>query len=106
MPIIDLETIKKKELLPGYQVRFVHSDNVTIAFWDAKAGSKLPAHSHVHEQISQIIEGEFELTIGEDTFVLKPGKIAIIPSNVEHSGTAITDCKIVDTFYPVREDYM
>ena len=106
MPIIDLETIKKKELLPGYQVRFVHSDNVTIAFWDAKAGSKLPAHSHVHEQISQIIEGEFELTIGEDTFVLKPGKVAIIPSNVEHSGTATTDCKIVDTFYPVREDYM
>ena len=106
MPIIDLETIKKKELLPGYQVRFVHSDNVTIAFWDAKAGSKLPAHSHVHEQISQIIEGEFELTIGEETFVLKQGKVAIIPSNVEHSGTAITDCKIVDTFYPVREDYM
>ncbi|GBD88889.1 bacilysin biosynthesis protein BacB [bacterium BMS3Abin03] len=106
MPIIDLETIEKKELLPGYKVRFVHSDNLTIAFWDVKAGSKLPAHSHVHEQVSQIIEGEFELTVDGNTFVLKQGKVAIIPSNVEHSGKAITDCKIVDTFYPLREDYM
>ena len=106
MPIIDLETIEKKELLPGYKVRFIHSDNVTLAFWDVKAGSVLPNHSHVHEQISQITEGEFELTIEKDTFILKQGKVAIIPSNTEHSGKAITDCKIVDTFYPLREDYM
>ncbi len=105
MPIIDLKTIKEKEPASGYKARFVHSDNITLAFWDVKAGSKLPAHSHVHEQLSQITEGEFELTIAENTFVLKPGKVAIIPSNAKHSGKAITDCKIIDTFYPVREDY-
>ncbi len=106
MPIIDLKTIEKKERVPGYKVRFVHSDNVTLAFWEIKAGSNLPAHSHVHEQIAQITEGEFKLTIENVTFLLKPGKVAIIPSNAKHSGKAITDCKIVDTFYPVREDYL
>ena len=106
MPIIDLKTIEKKELLSGYKVRFVHSDNVTFAFWDVKAGSSLPTHSHIHEQISQVTEGEFELTIEDNTFLLKQGKVAIIPSNAEHSGKAITDCKIIDTFYPLREDYM
>ena len=106
MPIIDLETIEKKELLPGYKVRFVHSDNITFAFWDVKAGSILHKHSHIHEQISQVTEGEFELTIESKTFFLKPGKVATIPSNTEHSGKAITDCKIIDTFYPLREDYM
>ena len=105
MPIINLETIEEKELLPGYKVRFVHSDNVTFAFWDVEAGSKLPDHSHVHEQVSQIIEGEFELTIEDRTFLLEHGKVAIIPSNAKHSGKAITNCKIIDTFYPIREDY-
>jgi hypothetical protein len=62
MPIINLETIEKKELLPGYKVRFVHSDNLTFTFWDVKAGSILPKHSHVHEQISQITEGVSERT--------------------------------------------
>ncbi len=56
-------------------------------------------------KIKQITEGEFELTIAKNTFMLKPGKVAIIPSNAKHSGRAITDCKIVNTFYPVREDY-
>lgn len=106
MPIIELESIEKKELLPGYKVRFVHSDNLTFAFWDVKAGSILPKHAHIHEQISQITEGEFELTIDNNVFLLNQGKIAVIPSNAEHSGKAITDCKIIDTFYPLREDYM
>ena len=106
MPIVNLETIEKKELLPGFKVRFIHTENLTFAFWEIKAGSQLPGHSHVHEQTSQITEGKFEITIGQDISVLQQGKIAIIPSNTEHSGRAITDCKIVDTFYPLREDYM
>ena len=106
MPIIDLQTIEKRELIPGYEVRFVHTENMTMAFWDIKAGSKLPTHSHIHEQISQVTEGKFELTVEKDTYVLQVGKVVIIPSNAKHSGIAITDCKVLDTFYPVREDYM
>ena len=106
MSIIDLEKLEKKELLPGFKAKFIHSDNVTIAFWEIKAGSILPKHSHIHEQIAQVTEGEFELTIESNTFLLTEGKVAVIPSNAEHSGRAVSDCKIVDTFYPVREDFL
>jgi len=106
MSILNLKTVEKKELLPGFEVRFVHSKNITIAFWDIKAGSTLPIHSHIHEQISNVTEGEFELTINGKASILSEGNITIIPSNAEHSGKAITDCKIIDTFYPLREDYM
>lgn len=105
MEIIELEKIPQKELIPGYNVRFVHSENVTIAYWEIKAGRKLPEHSHVHEQISHAISGDFELTVDEKVIRLKPGQIVIIPSNAKHSGLAITDCKMTDVFYPVREDY-
>lgn len=105
MPIVDLSDIKKTELIPGFNVRFVHSEKATLAFWDIRAGSILPEHSHFHEQIAQLIEGSFELTIDGITTALKPGMLAVIPPNAVHSGIALTDCKMVDVFSPVREDY-
>jgi len=106
MSVILLDQIEARELLPGYFVRFVHSDSTTHAFWEVKKGAELPLHSHVHEQIAVVNEGEFELTIDGVARVMKPGMVAIIPSNVPHSGVALTDCKMVDTFCPVREDYL
>ncbi|MFK7951800.1 MAG: cupin domain-containing protein [Ekhidna sp.] len=102
----NLDDINPKEILPGYTVRFVHSEKMTMAFWDVKAGSPLPEHAHHHEQIANVMEGEYELTINGETQRLKPGQVAVIPSNVPHSGIAITDCKLMDIFAPVREDYL
>ncbi len=102
---IDLNSIEEKEIVPGFFARFVHSENMTIAYWNIKAGSSLPSHSHPHEQISSMIKGEFELTVDCTPHILKANDVFIIPSNTAHSGKAITDCKIIDTFYPVREDY-
>ncbi len=102
---IDISSIEPREIIPGYKARFVHSDSTTTAFWDVEAGAELPMHSHIHEQISMVTEGEFEMTIDGITKTYKPGGIIIIPSNVEHSGKAVTNCKITDVFSPVREDY-
>jgi quercetin dioxygenase-like cupin family protein len=105
MAFIDLSEIAEKELVPGYHVRFVHSPNMTLAYWAVDAGAALPAHSHPHEQVANVIEGEFELMVGGEVRVMKPGQVAVIPGNVTHSGKAISDCKLIDVFYPVREDY-
>jgi len=105
MPFLNLKDILKKELVPGYFARFIHSNNMTFSHWDVKAGSVMPEHTHHHEQINILLEGEFVLTIdGEERKVL-PGMVNIIPSNSKHSGKAITDCRIMDVFSPVREDY-
>ncbi|MGF1923443.1 MAG: cupin domain-containing protein, partial [Bacteroidia bacterium] len=58
-----------------------------------------------HEQITEVREGEFQLTFAGETKIYKPGMIAVIPPHVEHSGVALTDCKLLDIFLPVREDY-
>ena len=105
MPAYNLNEIEQKEIIPGYKARFVHSENVTIAFWNVKAGAILPEHSHVHEQISIVTKGEFELTVQGEKQIAVPQKVIIIPSNAKHSAIALTDCEITDIFYPVREDY-
>jgi len=102
---IEIKTIKQIEIVPGFKARFVHSNSMTISYWDVKKGCKLPEHKHHHDQISQVTEGKFELTIDGISKIMEPGKVAIIPSNAVHSGEAITDCKVMDIFSPVREDY-
>jgi quercetin dioxygenase-like cupin family protein len=59
----------------------------------------------LHALNVHVLEGEFELTVAGETKILKPGQVAVIPSNVPHSGKALTKCYIIDAFYPVREDY-
>ncbi len=83
----------------------VHSDNMTFAHWHIDAGAPLPEHSHMHEQVVNVITGEFELTVDGVTEIIGAGEVAIVPSNAIHSGKALKDCYIIDVFYPVRKDY-
>ena len=97
--------IEPKEVFKGFKGRFVHMESFTIGFWEIEAGSELPLHSHVHEQTTEVIEGELEMTCNGVTKVYKQGMIVTIPSKVTHSGRAMTQCKLRDVFCPVREDY-
>ena len=104
-PFEHLDDIPEQEPVPGCRGKFVHSDNVTLACWDVDAKASLPEHAHPHEQVTTLVEGMFELTIGGETRLLRPRAVAVIPGDVKHSGRAITPCRIIDVFYPVREDY-
>ncbi len=105
MNIIALEMVEDRELVPGYRARFVHSDNVTLAYWTIRAQAALPEHAHPHEQVVNLMEGEFSLTVGTETAKLGPGRVVVIPPHARHSGRALTDCRILDVFYPIREEY-
>lgn len=97
--------IDTKEVAPGFFSKLIHTDTNTINFIDVKKGSSIHRHRHINEQCSFAIEGKFEFIINDVLQVLEPGLFAIIPPNVWHSGTAITDCKLIDIFSPAREDY-
>jgi len=53
-----------------------------------------------------VLSGKFELTIGEESRLLKEGDAYLIPSNVEHSARALENqARALDIFSPPREDY-
>jgi quercetin dioxygenase-like cupin family protein len=105
MPAITLASLPDRQLFPGYIAKLVHTERMTLSFLHVEPGHVLPAHSHDHEQITVVIEGELELTVGGETVRLTPGMVMPIPSNVPHTGQAITPCYVLDVFAPVREDY-
>ncbi len=105
MPFVSVDDLDRSEEIPGYLGAFVHGENMTVTSWEVEAGATFPEHSHPHEQISIVVEGEFELTLDGETGILEPGRIAHIPPETPHSGRAVTECEIIDVFSPVREDY-
>lgn len=101
----ELKNTKEIELLPGIMGNLIHTDGLTLGYFNIAKGAVLPTHSHVHEQVTNVLEGTFEMTVAGETQLLTAGSVATIPPNAEHSGIALTDCKVIDVFNPVREDY-
>ena len=100
-----IKNIKPKELVAGITGYYAHGNSMTFGYVELKAGSTVPMHQHVQEQITFIIEGELDMVIGGQNFLLSAGMYHVIPSNMPHSAIANTDCKVIDAFSPVREEY-
>ena len=97
--------IDVKEIAPGFFSKLIHANGNTVNFIEVKAGCAVPLHQHVHQQMSFVLDGVFELSINGISQQLDKNSYAIIPSNTMHSGIAITDCRLIDIFNPEREDY-
>ena len=102
---IALSDIETKEIMPGYHGKMIHGENMTLAFWEVEKGAAVPEHSHINEQIMHVLEGEFEFKVAGVTKIYRHGELVIIPPNIPHSGKALTPCKLMDIFSPVREAY-
>ena len=100
-----LDNVVSNEIIPGFFGKFFHGKQMTIAFWKVKKGSKIPEHTHIHEQCLFVKEGVFELIIEKEKKTLKKDELIIIPSNTQHSGVAITNCELIDVFSPNRKEY-
>lgn len=101
----NIKNITPKELAAGITGYYAHGDKLTFGYVELIKGSSVPLHHHINEQITYMIEGQLDMLIGGVACSLTPGMYHIIPSNTPHSAIAITDCKLIDVFGPVREDY-
>ena len=76
---------------------------VEFAFEEGAIGA---LHSHPHVQASFVAEGTFEVTIGQETIVLREGGSFIVPPGVVHGVKALTAGRLVDCFTPRRDDFL
>ena len=96
-----------KELAPGMTLNLIWGRNVMISYAELKPNLQSPTHSHHHEQAGIIIEGSAELVIGDEVCSCTKGDAFVVPPNIEHSATTGPEgCKVIETFHPIRDDYI
>ena len=105
MPIVDVSKLKVTERLPGWYGRYFHSASMTFAHYDFKRGASIHEHFHPEEEVYEVIQGELELTIDGVTEVVRPGFVAIVPSNARHCVKALTDGRAIIVDYPLRRGF-
>ncbi|MCU4164790.1 cupin domain-containing protein [Carboxylicivirga caseinilyticus] len=95
----------------GIERRILKTDHlmmVNVEFTDGPTENPDPFHSHPHEQVSYMIEGEIYLLVGDDEKVyLKAGDHFAIPSGVPHTIQRLTPIvRLIDCFTPLRQDFL
>lgn len=97
---------QEEKLQPGMKRRLISGDNLMLVKMEIDPGTLIPSHSHPHEQISYVSEGEAEFTIGDEVRTLKAGDVCLIPGNVPHSVKVLRKLSVLDCFSPPREDFL
>ncbi|MBV8041767.1 cupin domain-containing protein [Pluralibacter sp.] len=65
-----------------------------------------PMHCHPHEQLTYVLSGEFEFTIGDETHIVRAGDTLYKQPNVMHGCVCLKAGTLLDTFTPIREDFL
>lgn len=105
MPFVDTAGLNVIERLPGWFGRYFHSDAMTFAHYRFTRGASIHEHFHPQEEVWQVIEGELELTVDGLTRVARAGMAAIVPANVRHSVTALSDGRAIVVDTPRRPEF-
>ncbi len=96
-----------KQMLEGIKIKtLVFGEKTLLTEFRLEKESKIPRHSHPHEQTGYLVSGRMLLFIGEETFDTEAGDSWSIPGDVEHSAEIIEDSIAVEVFSPVRDEYL
>lgn len=63
-------------------------------------------HAHPHTQSSYIARGKFEFTVDGETRVVAEGDGILIKPNQPHACLCLEPGIVIDTFSPMREDFV
>jgi quercetin dioxygenase-like cupin family protein len=101
--IVAWSAIAPIEMLPGLNFQPVVGEKLMVNFVSFAPNTEAPRHWHDEEQITFVIDGEFEFEVGGEKRIVRRGEAIVIPPNVPHAArTYDSNCFEVDVFHPPR----
>ena len=71
-----------------------------------EAGSHLPEHRHLQEQIVHVVQGRLRLNIAGERHEVGASESLYLAGDVPHSVDVLAEALVVDTFSPPRADLL
>ena len=89
-------------------VRFVKSytDEVMVVENRFEKGAVGAMHSHPHTQITYVVSGKFEFTIGDEKKIVTAGDTMLKKDGIPHGCVCLEEGILLDIFSPMREDFV
>ncbi|MDR2804215.1 MAG: cupin domain-containing protein [Dysgonamonadaceae bacterium] len=76
---------------------------VKVKFQKGAIGS---THEHYHTQGTYVVSGKFEVTIAGEKRILEAGDGFYVEPDVAHGCVCIEEGILIDTFSPMRQDFL
>jgi len=96
-----------EQLGGGVSRKFLGYDNqimmVSVKFETGALGAP---HQHFHTQATYCVSGKFEFEIDGVKQIVEAGDGIYIEPNLLHSAVCLEEGQLIDTFSPVREDFL
>ncbi|GAD89439.1 hypothetical protein VHA01S_020_00230 [Vibrio halioticoli NBRC 102217] len=101
------KNIELEDLGDGVKRKILaHSDNIMTVEVHFDEGAIGALHSHPHEQITYVLSGEFEFTIGDESRIVKAGDTLYKNPDIVHGCTCLKAGVLLDNFTPMRKDFL
>ena len=103
---INTGNLPQKELAEGVTTGVTWGEKLMLSFVKLNPNATVPPHSHPHEQMALVLSGKLEVTIANESRLLKEGDVFLVPSGMEHSVKNLeSQTRVLDIFSPPREDF-
>jgi quercetin dioxygenase-like cupin family protein len=103
--IVDKDRCTRLDPFPGVCMFVTEAEKMTLSLVEMEPHSVIEEHSHPHEQIGYMVEGEAEFIIDGESTTVRTGQIWRLPGDVPHKVvTHEHRIRAIDVFYPIRED--
>ena len=95
------------ELFPGVRLHAIGGDQVLLCRVSYDPGKSVVRHAHEHtEQVMVILDGEVDITIGDEQRSLRAGDVCVMNRGVEHELYSQSGVTFFEALAPVPLDHV
>ena len=103
----DWSSVPAVRIADGIERQMIWGERIMVCRLRLDPRVVTAVHSHPHEQVTFVARGRVEFFIDGQSRIAAAGDVLVFPPHCEHGATMLDEeVVLIDTFSPVREDFL